>query len=449
MKTTARNVATRGLILSVVVLACAGAVCAGELGSAEVTAFEDVYTHVSPNNGSGPMWSYGCTSIVRAGDAVVVSEMETGEGVPRLCNTRWRLHRRDKTGWGVLAEAEGYRQREPTSLGVTSDGSVYLYVNDSTQPPGTEYGPCEPHLLKFSIEKPGPSEKMLPVWNTETYFTDHSYRGYSTDSGRDELLMLNIDAKTSIQHGCLLDADGKTLANGQIEFPIRACYPQVALEDRAAYVLAVGDIVEPVKEWQTYKFEQTGRKWDYVFRILYFAWTPNLVDRAFAAPIEVANVDATAGHISNQDLWIAPDGSAFILYTEREVQSALMRDKFFPGKSVDNVLHLAVVKDGAIVSRRILAGPERGPGCARFHETPDGRLFVLTYVGAPEPGNELIALDQNGAPTASARKIPFDPAFTSFSLATVRAGNKPSRTIDILGHATAGNILSYGQVQLR
>jgi hypothetical protein len=213
-------------------------------------------------------------------------------------------------------------------------------------------------------------------------------------------------------------------------------------------VLAIGDIVEPVEAWRTYKHEQTGRDWDYVFRILYFTSTPNLLDREFSAPIEIANVDATAGHISNQDLWIAPDGSAFILYIEREVQSTLMRDKFFPGKSVDGFLHLAIVQDGAVVSRRVLAGPERGPGCARFHETPDGRLFLFAHFRAPVPGNELILLDRHGEPAAPPVRVPFDPAFTSFSLATVRAGNKPSRIIDVLGHATAGNTLSYGQVRL-
>ena len=56
-----------------------------------VVAEEDVYTYTNPNNGSGPMWSYGCSPIARVGDRVFVSQMETGEGVPPLSNTRWRL----------------------------------------------------------------------------------------------------------------------------------------------------------------------------------------------------------------------------------------------------------------------------------------------------------------------------------------------------------------------
>ena len=97
----------------------AAAVCsfAQEGLTVPVEVYEDVYTFVSPNNGSGPMWSYGCASIVRVGDEVVVSEMETGEDVPLLCNTRWRLLRRGEGGWETLAEAAGYRQREPLFAG--------------------------------------------------------------------------------------------------------------------------------------------------------------------------------------------------------------------------------------------------------------------------------------------------------------------------------------------
>ncbi|MBN2311933.1 MAG: hypothetical protein JXR94_23335 [Candidatus Hydrogenedentes bacterium] len=411
---------------------------------------EDVYSYVSPNNGSGPLWSYGCTSIARVGEDVVVSQMETGEGVPPLCNTRWRLLRRTHAGWATLAEAEGYRQREPTSLGVASDGSLFLYVNDSTEPPGTKYGPCLPHLLRFSLDAPpnSPGEQIMPEWAGETYFTDHSYRGYAADSGRDELLMLNINAKTSAQHWCLLSRDGDTVGNGVVSFPIRACYPQVALRNRAGYVMAVGDIVEPVEEWRTYKFEQTQQKWDYVFRILYFTWSPDLTAQGFGEPIEIANLDATAGHITNQDMWIGPAGEAWVLYSEQEVQNALMRDKFFPDGSLDPILYLAVIRNGAVAARRILVPPERHPGCARFHETPDGRVFALAYLGAPEPHNALIQVFPEPE-RAEPLRVPFKTPFGSFCLAGVRAGNAPSNTIDVLGHSTSGGTLSYGRIRIK
>ena len=60
----------------------------------EVKAEEEVYKFVNPNNGSGPLWDYGSTNIVRCGENVYVSQQETGEGVPPLSNTRWRLLKR-------------------------------------------------------------------------------------------------------------------------------------------------------------------------------------------------------------------------------------------------------------------------------------------------------------------------------------------------------------------
>jgi len=403
-----------------------------------VEAEEDVYTLVSPNNGSGPLWSYGCTSIVRLGERVIVSQMETGKDVPLLCNTRWRILDRGKKEWKLLAEAEGYRQREPCSLATVSRDSFFLNVNDSQEPPGTKYGTCKPHLLEFRLENPDAPKAILPKWKGKPYFTDHSYRGFAADRNRAELLMLNIDAKTSVENWCLLKASGEVLRNGGITFPIRSCYPQVALDKGAAHVLAIGDIREPVEEWAKYKFEQTQREWDYVFRILHYTSSPDLHTQDFADSIEVANVDATAGYIGNQDLWIAPDGSAFVLYTQREVQSALLRDKFFPGKSILNSLHLAVIKDNEIVERRTLIKGIEGeqPGCARFHVTPNGQLDAFVYLSGSNSRNILLPVypqDTEAAPIP----VPLETPFSSYCLASVRAGNEPSNIIDVLGQKDA------------
>lgn len=443
-------------VVSICVLAAAW----GEPLQVEVKAEDSVYTYVPPNNGSGPLWSYGCTQIARLGDEVFVSEMETGEGVPPLSNTRWRLLHRTESGWRMVAEADGYHQREPCPLAVLSKSDLFLNVNDSTQSAGTKYGPCEPKLLKFHVNDMDkglqplvsgsfPRETILPSWDGQPYYTDHSYRGFAADRSRGQLLMLNIDAKTSIQHACLLSSEGKTLANASVTFPIRACYPQAALGKGAAYVLAIGDIVEPIKEWREYKFEQTKREWDYVFRILYFTWSPEIEKQGFAAPIEIANVDKTAGYISNQDLWISPDGEAYIMYTECEVQGALLRDKFFAGKSLIPSLHLAVVKDGAIASRRtLIAGTEAvQPGCARFHVAENGTVYAVLYVSGPEAGNKLMRIYPpiDNPPLIP---IPLKKPISGYCLASVRAGNAPSDLIDIHG-PTEGNTMAYAQVIIK
>lgn len=416
---------------------------------AVVEVEEDVYFFASPNNGSGPMWSYGCTVVARMGDDVFVSQMETGADVPLLCNTRWLLLRRTDAGWKTIAEADGYRQREPCPLAALPERDIVMYVNDSIEPPGVKYGTCNPHLIRFTLGDDAVQQTALqPKWGSETYYTDHSYRGYAADSTARQLLMLNIDAKTSIQHACLLSDAGETLATGSITFPVRSCYPQVALRNGAVHVLAIGDIVEPVEEWRKYKHEQTRQDWDYVFRILYHVTTPDLRVQDFGAPLEIANVDATGGAISNQDLWIAPDGAAHIVYTEREVASALMRDKFFPGKSIINSLHLAVVRDGVVVSRRELIHGREGaePGLARLHETPDGAVYAVVYMTGPEAGNKLLKVYPEPGPTLV--PIPLKKPVGSYALASVRAGNQPSNTIDLFGQSSA-DTMSYARITLK
>ena len=414
----------------------------------EVKAEEDVYKFVNPNNGSGPLWDYGSTNIARCGDDVYVSQQETGDGVPPLSNTRWRLLKRAADGWTMIAEQDKFIQREPCPLGVMGR-TVFMSINPSTQPPGTKYGNCVPQVLRFSFAGDQLAQAVFtPVWNKEHNFTDHSYRGFAVDSQAQRMLLLNIDAKTSEQHACLMNAAGETLGNASVSFPIRACYPQVALRGTAVHVLAVSDIVEPVEEWKSYKFEQTKATWDYVFRILYYTTTPDVTKTGFAAPIEIANVDKTAGAISNQDLWLSREGEAYILYTEREVASSLIRDKFFPGKSIVTFLHLAVVKDGVVASRRVLyAGTDAAQcGHARFHVAADGTVYAVMIVSGPDAGNKLMQVHP-AFDNAPLLPIPVKKPMSSYCLAGVRAGNAPSNTIDLLGQS-AGDTMSYVQIAL-
>ena len=159
-------------------------------------------------------------------------------------------------------------------------------------------------------------------------------------------------------------------------------------------------------------------------------------------------MDKTGGYINNQDLWIAPDGSAYLMYREQEVQSALLRDKFVPDGSLIPSIHIAVVKDGTIVDRQLLIeGSETStPGNARFHATPDGKLYALAYVGGT--GNVLLQVYpkvENPTPIP----VPLASPFSSFSLANTRAGCAPSNTIDIFGYAGGGSgVLSYAQLTL-
>jgi len=201
------------------------------------------------------MWCYGSTVIARQGGDVFLSVIETGEDIPLLCNTRWQLWRRSGDGWKLAQSENEYRQREPCPIGVFQEGPVFLSVNPSTEPAGTKYGPCNPLMLEFDPTNPTASAKThQPAWADGTYFTDHSYRGFAADGANGELLLLNINAGTGEQFVSYRDSKGRWHQKGTITFPIRSCYPQVALRNGSAHVMAIGDIVEPVEEWQKLKF---------------------------------------------------------------------------------------------------------------------------------------------------------------------------------------------------
>ncbi|MBI1924192.1 hypothetical protein HYR99_08060 [Candidatus Poribacteria bacterium] len=430
---------------------------AGDYPSVEVE--ETISRYVSPNNGAGPLWCYGAPLLARQGDNVYVSVMETGEDAPPLCNTRWQLFQRDAHGWKLQQQAEQFREREPCPIVGFAAGKLFLSINPSTQPPGTRYGPCDPHLIQFTTEAiQHPGSAIRPHWDEGSRFTDHSYRGIAADGPRGEILVLNIHSQTGTQFWSYRDASGAWSTHGQISFPIRSCYPQVALRNRSAHVLAIGDIVEPNPEWRPYKHEQTGRDWDYVFRRLFYTWTPNIAQTDFAAPIELENLDATGGYIRNLDLWIDPNGAGHILYLKQSVQSALLRDKFFPNILLTTSLEYCVITEGKIVSQSTLVKGGEGesseiPGNGRFHATDDGRLFVIYYchgkteAGTPVSENRLLQIlpsQENPQHTRIALTEPFHTFFT----AAERGGSPPSQIIDLFGVGREASILRYARVKL-
>lgn len=418
---------------------------------------EIVTTCEPPGNGAGPFWCYGSPLIVRSGKDIFVSAMETGRDVPPLCNTRWRLFRkRNDNDWELIKASDKFNEREPCPLICFPDEKVFLSVNPSTQPSGTKYGNCDPHLLEFNINDPIEIRSIHPVWDEGSFFTDHSYRGVAADGLRKEILLLNINAQTSEQFWSFYENENWT-RHGRISFPIRACYPQVALRNHSAHILAIGDIVEPVEEWRNYKYEKTGSGWDYVFRRLFYTWTPDITKSDFIEPIEVDNLEKTAGHIINLDLWVDADDKAHILYLKKTVQSSLMRDKFFPNIPINISLEYVMIDKGKITnSITLIKGGEnfsdKVPGYARFHVTKNGELLVVYYCTDKDSNGNTISENRlmQILPKLSEKshKLNFKEPFGIFFTAIERSGTLPSNTIDIFGSGS-GNSLRYARIDLK
>ncbi len=430
----------------------------GAAGDAVVEVEERVAGGMGAGNGSGPLWCYGAPLIVREGGEVFASVMEVGRGVAAPCNTRWRLLRRGPSGWAEVAAASDFREREPCPLALAGPLGLLLSVNPSADPPGTSPARCDPHLLRFDPAAPDrPPVPLRPGWAGEARFTGHSYRGVAADPARGQVLALNIDAATDAQRWSLLAAAGPAGRSGEIRFPIRACYPQVALRDGAAHVLALGDVVEPVAAWRDHKRAKSGGGWDYVFRRLFYAATPDLAATDFAPPLEVDSVEATGGDIRNLDLRVDPAGIAHLLYLKTDIAPAL-RDEFFPGREIVTSLEHVAIDRGRVRRRSTLLeggdGRPETPRYARFHATADGALHVVAAVAVAAdraPGgleNRIIPLRDGRGPGPAAR-IDLRAPFSVFFTATERGGSAPSDTLDLFGQDARSDDLRYARVRLR
>lgn len=434
---------------------------------------ELVYEYTPADNGAGPMWCHGSTCLVRLGDTVFASGLETIAGAPPLNNCRWTLWQRGSEGWRLARTDHSGRTREPSPLTTFPEpGLVFLSANPTLNPEGTSGGgPARPVLFEFGAAEPGGEPKThWPGWRnhpTPPPFTEHSYRSLAADGpGRELILFQNIGYTHA--EWAFRDRGGDWSAQGQLKWPwgaeydtpqpIRICYPNVALRQRAVHFVGVSDIVEPYAKWRQAKRELTGREWDYDFRRLFYAWSPDIARSGFRDWVEIASRDRTCGWISPGDLWLAPNGDVHIVWTERALDERL-HAKFFPAEKQRHELNYAVVREGRVRSRRtLLAADEGKPGLVvslpRFQPLPDHRLCVFFHVqgtdvtGKAVAENRLLELRSDGS-SGPMLSVPLRHGLTSYFTATVRGGSAPSRTLDLLGtRADQPNAICYARVRI-
>lgn len=435
-----------------------------------VEAEEDVYRYEPANNGAGPMWCHGSTCLVRVGEDVVASGLETLTNQPPLNNCRWTLWRREVDGWRqTLADANG-RTREPCPLATfPKQKKVFLSANPTLSPPGQAGGgPARPEILEFRLPELGePAAVLLPEWDGKPDFTEHSYRSFAADGQLGELIIFQNIGYTHAEYA-YRDASGRWAARGQLKWPwgaeydkpqpIRVCYPNVALVKGAVHFVGVSDIVEPYGKWREFKKQLTGRDWDYDFRRLFYARCADIRRGEFVPWIELASRDKTCGWISPGDLWVGPDGRVHIVWTERAIDERL-REKFFPDQKQRHEANYAVLKDGIVELKRTFAAVDEGQrgvivSLPRFHATPEGRLFVFCYVSGTGPDGKGISENwlyevSNAGDFSAPVKVPLKHSLSSYFTATVRAGSEPSRWLDLLGtRVGASGTISYARIRL-
>jgi hypothetical protein len=127
-------------------------------------------------------------------------------------------------------------------------------------------------------------------------------------------------------------------------------------------------------------------------------------------------------------------------------------------------LKLAIVRDGRVVGRQILAtatevmdAPGDGivydravPSWANLHATPDGRLFAIWHQGGSgDDAGMFIQRVHPEGPGVEPVRVPAEYPMHRFFNAAERAGSPPSHTADFIGHSVEGErIMRYLQLRI-
>ncbi|MYM82956.1 hypothetical protein GTP44_13435 [Duganella sp. FT50W] len=434
---------------------------------------EEIYAYVPANNGATPMWDSGSSNLVRIGEQVFASGLDTLPGMAPPNNTQCRLWRRSSLGWRADPPDPSGRTREPCPLVAFPDRRQIMLsanpVRDDT--PGAPAGATNPVIRQYTARgKMRNPTAIQPRWQARDpapVFSAISYRSFAGDGMNNEMILFqNIEYDHA--EWAFRDKQGHWNAQGRLSWPldaersgnppIRLCYPNVALDKRSVHFVGTDDVVEPNPGWRLAKRDLTGNTWDYVTRRLYYAWTSDITQQPFSAWLELANRDRTAGRVIPGDLWLAPDGSAHIAWEETAIDMRL-RDKFFPDEKQRYELNYAVVRDGKLVSKTTLLATDEGkqgpvPHLPRFQHTQQGRLFVFFYVNGTDPSgkglreNRLIEILPDGT-AGPMLHVPLKHPLNNYMTATERAGSAPSDTLDVIGtEPSNAPTIRYARIRL-
>lgn len=408
---------------------------------------EKVCDYRHTQNGADPMWCFGSTAVMRLCGEVFCTVPQAGFGVLPLSDRHIELYRRRSGGSFELVWRDRRFTREPAPLLRRDDRTLYMTANpvvrDFAEGEGEHYCESEPLLYAFDTTAGTFAPEISHIeWDRSDYrFIDHSYRGCAIDGETGSLFLTQQYITDGNGAHCFAarDAHGRWAAGGKLDFPVRACYHNLALRGGTAHVLAISDIHEPVSAWADYKLEKTGNRWDYDFRTLYYKTADNLLTGGFSDTVTVDSREDTCGLIRNHDLHTDAGGVCHIIYSARRIWHDFMRDRFFPEVRFDVSLEYRAVRSGRVVASRTLDRETEGPDgrnvsaayCAAFHELPDGSTVILANKngsngsGTLSEGWHLLDLDGGD------RRLPMALPPLLFHTARPRCGCAPSQTIDV------------------
>ncbi len=397
---------------------------------------EVVYSYTAANNGADPVWCLGSTCLVRSGELVLCSGLETVGGWSPLNNCRWRFYSRPSTGW-QLEHTDNAKTREPTPIVLLNDENVFLSAN-----PQSSGDLTTPSLFQFLVSDPSASPtESFPTWDGSPVFTDISYRSFAADGPAGELVILQ---NVGLLHAewAFRNSAGAWESAGKLYWPtsadgdnLRLLYSSLALRNKALHFFGGSAIVDP---------EDPSA---FLFQNVFYSWTRNIGNEAFSQWLLVSSRTEDGGYVFPWDIWLAPNGSVYVLWEERVVTGVAATTSY--------ALRFAVIVNGVVTRRANLYesnGTTPVAFSGRFHETPDGRLFVVSYQRVPSlptgGTNQIVEILSNGSIGESVA-LPLAKPFNTFFTASKHAGNKPSYTLDMLGKQDPATFeIAYAKIQL-
>ncbi len=430
-----------------------------------------VYRTADARNGAGPLWNFSSTNIARVGDTVWVSGLHTVPGLPPLNNTECTLWKQTGTAaWTQVATLPGLT-REPCPIGVLNGKRLVISTNPTLNPPGKPGGgPARPGLWEYDPAHPDqPPVISEPKWRPGApvdKFSEHSYRSLTVDGARGEIFLMQNIGYTHAEW-TFRNSQGQWSSQGKLDWPVkniggkdvrlRVCYTVALVHDRAVYLLGVSDVMEPNPEWHEFKRKLTGRDWDYVFRNLYYTWTPDIASVPFQPWLEVASREETAGRIMPGDLWLAPDATVHAVWEEAAIDDRL-RERFFPDQVQKRTINYKKIINGKIVSAsEVFPVSKTSNGIVahwpRIQAVIGDNIALLVYVdgiemnGSKISKNELLLL--YGDNPVKIIGIPMDSPLYPYIHATSRAGGKYDGKLDVLGFEVGkGDTLKHAEIDI-
>jgi len=462
-----------------------------------VEAEDVIYEYVDPNNGSGPYWCLGSPILVRNKENVLVSGIETvyqykmTDNIQKTVNNlRWMLYEREDEGWKLKQGDPKDRTREPSPIGLLSDGRLIMSVNptlDSNIEKSSTLN--QPRILEFSVENPEkPFNTLMPEWKGNPAFSQHSYRTFSVDRENNEFILFqNIG---SLHAEWAFYDRNRSWFTGQLKWlprindPIppfndinlRLVYPVVFLKNREVHFCGNAAInqwsrIHTMEDALKYGIKdiqgQGGRIAGMRFRKIYYAWTPDITKEGFSSWLEIANSYENGESIRVQDMWVDREGIVHLIWHKHPIYKEI-RDKYFPDLKRVWGIYYVQIRNGEVLMNKTLL--ETGDGITRtvyndlladysitfcrFQILPDNRIFVIFHItgkdkaGESRSENRLMELYRDGR-TSMSVPVPLKYPMSVFFTATPRGGSLPSSIIDLAGSGSDGRSrVRYARIKM-